>query len=1728
MRSSRRLFAVGMVAGSLLLALLFLAVPAEGQLKKQPKGGPLPPPPPKDSGNLATYYSGISLIENDKAQQLLDLAREYINGHRWEPAFQALQNVLSDKNDYYAQVKRIDPTSGEERTRWVSVKFEVNNLIGSMPAAGLEAYEQREGGKARQMLDKAKKTGDRELLADVAQRYMHTKAGIEANDLLATTFLDRGQFFTAALRYERLLALPQSRYKVTDLTLFKAALSYRRAGDGPNADRLWKRLHGRIGNRGLRVGEQVVTTAQLEDLLKRTPIGPPPNPHDWPMPWGNQLRTAQAKGSPPMLDEELWKRKTIQDINDETKDLDRGAEAKAWIDQAVQRSQQMPNFPIMPGFFPIAAGGKLIYRTYNGITAVTLHEVVENGKVVIKPGEVEWKSTEFDGSLAVVLSVPNMRGTLDVWLRQVYHPSGFVNLVYENSTAGTLSTDHRLVFAVDDLAVPAPPRYLAPQFWNSPQVHDEVKPLVKGNSLQAFELDSGRIAFRLPRDSKVHDPVFSESHFLGTPLNIGGKLYVLNEKNDGELRLFCIDPRPSTGPDGKTKWNPVVVPPVQMLGRVHQNHQITHDIARRTSAVHLAYGEGILVCPTNAGQVLGVDLMSRTLAWAYPYRGSPPHPQSVPQNPQLQPPNQQMALTYSNWKVSPPFIADGKVVFAAPDSVAVHAINLRDGSPVWPPIPRQDSDLFLGGIIDGKILIVGKTSARAYSLDKGEHLWTLGTGDLPAGQGVASKNIYYLPLRKGEVLAIDVARGVIHSHNRATRANTPLGNLVFYEGAVLSQTVDEIVAFPQLSAKVDLARKAVEADPTNLTKIAHRGELLLRDGQVQSAIDDLRGVWKKSPEDPKLLARVRQQLYEAYTDLMQVDFKTARAKYLDEYRELCKVEGNPQEQEERQARFLRILGQGLESERDLVGAFAAYREFGSLPLFREKGVPSIEDPAQKVPAHAWLRGRVMSMLSRATKEERLPLEAKIGEEWRVVEAKNDIEAIRSFVGMFDVPFQVGREARLKLAESIIERKDLPAYLEAELSLLQLRVSGLREDAKFGGRALEALARLEISKGKPESMKLAVAYYRDLAREFPKTAIRGTKTGADLFSDVFNDPKRLLPYVHERELLWPRAEFKGRELPPGNIAPGLQGFIFQPTGDMTPFMRQHRLVLDPVNSSNPILRVLDMSTNKVRGDPIPLGNEPANYMFFRHLYDQAERNTAYYPNARFRFYHGKGHLAVFQVGTTVYGLDLSSVKMLWKHNLLDLPGNQPQPGRTQLTPDAEGNLWLLMTDQFGRQTTRTRVGHVGAVQASYVALTSQKGLIVLDPLRGNVMWSKPAVQPQAELFGDDQHIFLVDVGTSGVAGPTQVLRASDGGPVEARNFSHLYRHRLRVQGSKILAADPAGGKLTLRLYDVLTSKDLWKQEFDGKSTVLQTEDDHLAGVIDPTGKITVVDLRTEKTVLNGNVVQGRVTLDDVKNLQKPLLLEDSERFYVALNTPVNNNKVAGGILANNFANGLRCGVVNGWFCCFEKKTGEFLWHLESRTDNQMIILEQFRSLPVLLFSVRYTEMGNRGPGVGGPARNISYTGSADKETGKVIWWPETPRPNNGNAQFYAFTIDMKAGTINMIGYNGTVQHYVDDGRKRPDDNRGAGPVPGPLPKPGGVRPIGDPFGPGGVVPPDRRPPIKGRPGLQPLKKAVPQGANLPMGLQPRLRPVPEAQLPPNFQPNQLPPAQNNVRPLPLKR
>ena len=140
------------------------------------------------------------------------------------------------------------------------------------------------------------------------------------------------------------------------------------------------------------------------------------------------------------------------------------------------------------------------------------------------------------------------------------------------------------------------------------------------------------------------------------------------------------------------------------------------------------------------------------------------------------------------------------------------------------------------------------------------------------------------------------------------------------------------------------------------------------------------------------------------------------------------------------------------------------------------------------------------------------------------------------------------------------------------------------------------------------------------------------------------------------------------------------------------------------------------------------------------------------------------------------------------------------------------------------------------------------------------------------------------------------------------------------------------------------------------------------------------------------------------------------IYVALNQPVDNRKVAGGVVSSNFNSGLRCHVVNGWFCCISPR-GEFLWHLsEEVAQSNDCGWSNSRALPGVdlqfaLYAFFQPTLGNQ------QSFYQTARSSARARMGAAIHWPSQVGDHPEFAiqpKFSSFAVDIKGGTISLIG------------------------------------------------------------------------------------------------------------------
>ena len=327
-------------------------------------------------------------------------------------------------------------------------------------------------------------------------------------------------------------------------------------------------------------------------------------------------------------------------------------QANAWIrnelDHQFVRDSKRADLPL-PGFFPIATPDMVIFRGYHGVIGVASRDQVANGRI-IRAGDLRWVSKTNFGLHQMVtqgnLVDIDMYRHATEWFN-TYKQTQAGSILYENPLLGGLSHDGQNVYFVDDVAIPPPPVYYNPNMGMVTQgqehnQHGELADAIRAGRLVAVDLRTGMVRWELGRvkytpndDPKLPPPppvpnklneeeadkttsafeLCLDAIFLGAPLPINGKLYVLIEQA-GVLRLVCLDPKNLVVVPGQTRKPALVWS--QKIGRPNMNLPL--DSMRRYQGVTLAASEGIIVCPTNSGAIVAVDSMSRSLLWAYAYR----------------------------------------------------------------------------------------------------------------------------------------------------------------------------------------------------------------------------------------------------------------------------------------------------------------------------------------------------------------------------------------------------------------------------------------------------------------------------------------------------------------------------------------------------------------------------------------------------------------------------------------------------------------------------------------------------------------------------------------------------------------------------------------------------------------------------------------------------------------------------------------------------------------------------------------------------------------------------------------------------------------------------------------------------------------------------------------------------------------------------------------------------
>ncbi len=1671
MGTAMRGFKVRLLSCGLLVTLAACLVTWGGHAASGQPGGIAVAQPPGKKADKEKKEDRSEIDDNlpfappyeRSAKQQLKAARDYLEYK--EPPYnqicEFLQRILDAKSDSFFDVKY--KVGDQTRVNRISVKTEANRIIAEFKPEGLQFYQQAYGATASALLEDAIKANcDVPQLADISQRYFHTRAGAEATVLLGTLHLERGNFLEAAYAFERLLPRKDVDDVFTPRTLFKAVLAFRRSGDSRHAEFL-KEHEARLfkaAKEGIIIGRKKYTPEMLRTEIDRPVelVRASALVGEWATRGGNPSRNAVVDGGPPFLD------KTFSFPMFYSGDDEGNLWIKGELDKLFARDSKAPKSTPLPGMFPVTTSDMIMFRGYDGVYGVSTKDRLVNGRPV-RAGDIVWRSKTTAGLYQLVSSegtndVDMSRDAKNWWNTYNSRTVNVHSILYENPLIGSLSHDGQNVYFVDDIAITPPPVFNDPNqgIMGGPQFrhNGDLADMVRAGRLAAVDIKSGNLRWELGRvkvtemDEKDKakappaplPPRLTEEEadkttdafrlcldavFLSAPLPLNGKLYVLIEQA-GAIRLLCLDPKnlvKAAGPDPTPKptlvWS-------QKLGK--PNSTLPTDSVRRFQGCTLAASDGIIICPTNSGVVVAVDTMSRSLLWAHGYRQV-----SAPVQPTFDPNTGQRLMTpqlpNDRWRSAGPIISGGRVILTAYDSRKLECLDLRTGKVKW-SVPHDSNDLYVGGVVNDRVVVVGKNQVKAYHLT-GENsernepkvAWEPVTIPTPTGHGATGRNAFYVPVRQetagrdaipaGEIWAVNIETGQIVSKTGARKRNDTaelakygIGNLVFQDGMVFSQSPWEIAAYPQLELKIAEMNKLLDKNPKDPLGLLARGELRLDDGKLKDAVADFKAA-EVNNLPPEKLPLLREKLYIAYTEMLRVDFSSAEG-FLKEYEALTELPAEkletPEDKIRREDETKRrkrlhyyLLARGRETQGRLSEAFDHYLALANLGEGKQL-LEMPDEPNVRMRPDVWARGRIESMIRRAaTPEAKKSLEARIDKEWDAVKSGTDLKKLREFVAVFGPFFSSGTDAQFKLADVLLSTNNDADAREAQSHLSQLRVTS--DDPTVRARATEALAQLMI---KNRMMEDAVGLYVQLGKEYPNVVIRDGKTGADFLTNLLTD-KRLLPFLEPSRYPLPtRVKAEQRE-PSGNANYGAQ-FEIESPADLFPAFRGYRFALDQNISGN--------GTWALRGFDRSTGNERVR---FPNLMNPNMYSRTGVPIPYSRFVQGNGHLMLVQLGMTVYCFDLAEKKELWNKNLLD--GNQLQPGMSyqiDVLPDGECDLLL-------QNAIRIPIGRSAVLQASYCCLLTSDGLEAIEPLTRRVLWTRKGVPEKTHIYGDGRYIVLVETNDQRKPISTKLIRAVDGMQVENSPDSGKIlaeAKSYRIFGRTALVSSGTGEQpRVLRLLDLATGKDVWKKEYDAKAVPITSPlKSEWAGFVKSDGTAEIFSVKTGETVATLKI--------DPKNLDAHLtpavgaqVFADADRFYLILDRDPNAASTTGVRpvqVYNNYM--LRSQKVNGPLYAFDRATGKRLWLYEGLFEHQWLVLEQFNELPVLIASAPVMNQNN------------SYSHAVvviEKERGRLIL--EKQVLYNGNL-FQNLTIDSKNGTISMNRYDTRILIQPDE--KKPDE------------------------------------------------------------------------------------------------
>jgi outer membrane protein assembly factor BamB len=1471
-----------------------------------------------------------TLTSEIAGSRTLQQLESFIARERWHDVIVALQGLVDGEHldgDTF--------TRGEDG-RWTSLERTASDRILSLPEGGRQAYLKVFSQLATDLLAQARASGDLQRVAEIARRFSATPAGREATLELALAHFDRGEYLASERWFDRLSATERDRLPEAVLLRYLAVLRF--ADREQEATRLLQEHQRRLTASGVPAASQLYLREWWDGFSPAVPPDESPRA-DWPMPFGNARHNGRLAASAPVL-LERWSATTtsIESVREQMRTL--------------QSDLSDAGRGLISATSAISVRDLTALRTLRGIE-------VRNAAT----GELVWSEPFRDISEELLLSglaaAPggNAGEQRDFLRNSQYGETGdfdqhpLTSLLYHDTVRGSLTSDGQLLFAIANNAVLGR-EYQRQWFGQMEQQRDPFGRDWQTNQLVAFDVRTGRERWRVggTRRGEAFDLPLAGCFFFGPPTPADRELFVIGER-EGEVCLFTLDPATGAALD------------VQPLA--HADADVEVDPVRRLWACSPTVVEGLVICPTTLGWIVAFDRTERRLLWAYGYNfqtsDSPQHRFNGVSTNTLLPLN-------SRWLTTPPVVQGRRVYYATqelPDQYHTSepflvCLDLATGAERWRQTKASD-DLYFAGVVDDVCLVVGRSRVVAFDARDGHERWstTLPTDAVPSGQGVVAGDVFWLPLTGGALWSLRCTTGEVTTRLSLSPGSSPLGNLLFCRGTLLSSSPLEMRGFHEQSVlDAEIAARR-QRDPGDQLANVRQAQLHAMRGEHAAVVSTLSPLVDAdvsiSPED-ELLQQSRQLLVQSLTAIVSEDLQARDA----EFELLSRLTGDPLNPD-----LIRLEADRALAREDWNAAWRA------LARAREADYGShVEDGDVSAAPEVWLAGRLAKLFDRAPPD----LQAQLSEAFATWSAESPpvTGAIgRDRLEMLLDFHSVGRQRAFDIAQAAHEAGRWGA---AEVRWRRLALTPDPETA------IRAQARLSAMLGQLghlddafTSLQQGEADWSALGESFTEIVRADLRRELDEAQAIVEQARTASLAAMPPEPDWIDTTYElvasrrsGQQMPVGQV-------VAEPAD--APFLRDRRVEFDPQTQ-----RLRWSSADRTREYwSLPL-RTPS-----RQMYQQAIGMRVC----------GLQTYVVSQ--GMVHGLSLSDRSLLWTHAF----DERSAGGRFVVNAQVNSNFAMAPAEFFlqqrGVERGGTSTGLLAAANARAVLLHGRRDLTALDPLTGSVLWTREGVDPDADVRIDNDWAYVLGTGAEPL-----MLSLLDGRRVANPVLERRHAEAALIGDGQVVVVRHNGrggffglvqAPLVIEALDLESGDVRWSHRIAPQSRLGWIDADTIAR-LEPDGHLASINLRdgTLRELGQLSAAPARTALIESYPRHEVQLLADGERLFLFVDREFMHHITYFGTPS------LR---LNGDVACFARDGSGLLW--STGLANQQMLLDQWRLAPVLVFVNQESD----------ESFYRIRVAVVDKASGRVLF---EANERLTQSPLSTFSIDLAKRIINLGTYN----------------------------------------------------------------------------------------------------------------